>query len=138
MNTTPSVQSTLVPSLNRVSVTAALFGHLFSIRLEPTIYAMAARLAGSYTGGYWDFYMLSNGGFYMAPAEQAKFDVVSDNGFAGTLSGDALGITVCMYAYSHLSFAHDPFASLCASQFYRLREYVMEHAEAAVMLRVLD
>ena len=51
------------------------------------------------------FYALSNGGFYMSPISNHSFQVICDNGFEGSLSGDALGITVCLYAYSHLSFS---------------------------------
>ena len=52
----------------RVNHTAKLFGIQFPMHLEPAIYAMAGMLSVDYTGGFWDFYALSNGAFYMAPS----------------------------------------------------------------------
>ena len=43
-----------------------LFGIHFPLKLEPVIYGITERMAKDYSGGYWDFHTLSNGGFYMA------------------------------------------------------------------------
>lgn len=91
-----------------------------------------------YRGGYWQFYALSNGGFYLAPDSDRLFPVVCENGYEGNLSADALGITACLYAYSHLSFAGDAFAETCARQFHWPRDYTMEHPEARDFLRAID
>ena len=69
----------------RLNVTANLFGVHFPFNLEPTIYAMADRLAPAYNGGYWHFYGLSNQGLYMAPDSDTLFDVSCENGFDMTL-----------------------------------------------------
>jgi len=122
----------------RVTYTANLFGVHFPFKLEPTIYGMADRLAPAYNGGYWHFYGLSNGGFYMAPATDTIFDVSCENGFDGKLSADALGITACLYAYSHLSFGEGEFAQVCAEHYHLLRDFMMEHAEARAILRATD
>ena len=100
-----------VPDDLRVVHTAALFGAEFPRRLEPTVFTMAERLSPDYRGGYWLFYGLSNGGFYMAPDSEAIHVVRSENGFVGPMSSDALGITACLYAYSHLSFGDGAFCS---------------------------
>ena len=42
----------------------------------------------------------------MAPNEDRIFHVKCQNMYEGDLSADALGITSCLYAYSHLSFSH--------------------------------
>ena len=89
----------------RIEYTAKLFGAHFPLRLEPFIFDMAGSLSRDYTGGYWNMYELSNGGFYMAPDEDRPFRVECMNGYEGTLSADAFGITVCLYAYSNLSFS---------------------------------
>ena len=122
----------------RVGYSSQLFGIHFPLKLEPTIFGMADRLALGYDGAYWQFYALSNGGFYMAPGTDAIFDVSCENGFEGKLSADALGITACLYAYSHLSFAEDKFATACAQHYYLLRDFMMEHQEARVILRATD
>ena len=122
----------------RVTYTADLFGVQFPLRLEPTIYTMADRLAPAYSGALWSFYALSNQGFYMAPATDTIFDVNCENGFDGKLSADALGITACLYAYSHLSFGEGEFAQTCAQHYHLLRDFMMEHAEARAILRATD
>ena len=109
----------------RIDHTAKLFGILFPLRLEPFIFDMAGRLSMDYQGGYWEMYQLSNGGFYMAPDEDIPFTVSSENGYQGTMSADAFGITICMYAFSHLSFSDNPeLAETCAEQFHLLKEYM--------------
>jgi hypothetical protein len=90
------ITCTLVPECQRVSHTAQLFGTAFPFRLEPTVYGWAARLSPDYRGGYWHFYRLANGGFYLAPASDQDFRVSSPNGFTGTLTPDAFGITCCL------------------------------------------
>ena len=127
-----------IADASRMQHTDTLFGLHFPMRLEPTIFDMAGRLALEYRGGYWEFYALSNGGFYMSPRSTAVFDVSSDNGFEGQMSAEALGITACLYAYSHLSFTEGDFAETCARHYHWLREYMFEHAEAKSILRAID
>ena len=122
----------------RVDYSAALFGVAFPLRVEPAIFDIAARLSADYTGGLWDFYALSNGGFYMAPQTDDPFDVRAENGFEGRLSACAFGMTVCLYAYSHLSFEGGPFAETCAEQYHLLREHMLDHREAQAILAAID
>ncbi len=122
----------------RVTYTANLFGVHFPFKLELCVYGMADRLAPAYNGGYWHFYGLSNGGFYMAPATDAIFDISFENGFDGKLSADTLGVTACLYAYSHLSFGEGEFAQACARHYYLLRDFMMEHAEVRGILAATD
>ena len=124
---------------DRLEITADLFGNHFPLQIEPTIYAFAEQLSDTYTGGYWHFYTLDNGGFYMAP-DQQSYPVISENGFTGRMSGEAFGITVCLYAYSHLSFSTNgtDMAECCARHFHWLREYALDHPEARAILAAVD
>ena len=133
-----SITSQRLDDERRVNHTAKLFGANFPLRLEPTVFNMAGMLATSYRGGYWEFYALSNGGFYMAPKTDTMFDVSCENGFEGSMSADAFGIASCLYCYSHLSFGGDAFADSCAEQYHLLREYMFEHAEVQSILRATD
>ena len=126
------------PEDQRLAITERLFGIHFPLRLEPVIYGITDRMAQDYTGGYWEFYTLSNGGFYMAPAGDEVFHVICDNMFEGDLSSDALGITACLYAYSHLSFSGDAFAHNYADHYHRLREFMMDHPEVRAILGATD
>ena len=138
MNDTPTITRQLVAEDQRMKITAALFGIHFPQHLEPYIYNITGQLCREYRGGYWDFYMLSNGGFFLAPHSDKTFSVSCENGFEGNLSADAMGIVACLYAYSHLSFGGDGFAETCAEQYHLLREYVFGHPEVDAILRAID
>lgn len=139
MTTTANITRKLVNNNQRIKHAANIFGIHLPMRVEPFIYAITDKLAHEYNGGYWEFYALSNGGFYMAPGSDTRFHVACENGFGGSMSADALGITVCLYAYSHLSFG-DPsaFTEICAQQYHWLREYMLGHAEAGDILQAVD
>lgn len=128
----------LVPEGRRMGVVERLFGIHFPLQIEPVVYGITERMAEEYSGGYWDFHTLSNGGFYMAPAEDRTFHVACDNMFEGDLSADALGITACLYAYSHLSFGDGRFGRVCACHYHRLREFMFEHPEVRAILGATD
>ena len=128
----------LVPEDQRLVVAERLFGMAFPLQLEPVVYGITDRMAEEYTGGYWHFYTLSNGGFYMAPAEERTFHVKCQNMYEGDLSGDALGITACLYAYSNLSFSLSDLAEDYARLYHLLREYMLGHPEVREILGAID
>ncbi|MDP3818294.1 MAG: antirestriction protein [Methylotenera sp.] len=129
----------LVQNNQRIEVTAELFGMYFPVQLEPYVYSITGNIAFEYNGGYWEFYQLSNGGFYMAPSTDILYQVSCENGYEGKLSADSLGITACLYAYSHLSFSNNPaLAEICAQQYQCLREYMLEHKEVRCILGAID
>ena len=137
MNTELITRRTLAEG-ERADFVHALFGLNFPLRLEPTIFSMAGRLAEDYNGGFWQFHALGNGGFYMAPDVDRGHQVTCANGFEGTLSSDALGITACLYAYSQLSFGEGAFAEVCGEQYHLLREFALDHPEAGAILAAID
>ena len=139
MTTQTTVTRTLVPEYQRLIITEKLFGTWFPMRIEPVVFSLAERLSRDYHGGYWDFYTLSNGGFYMAPSTDRSFHVICQNQFEGDLSADAFGITVCLYAYSNLSFSGpDAFSDICFDHYHWLREYMMDHPEVRAILGATD
>lgn len=138
MNDQQSLSKTAVPEASRVNLTSTLFGMDFPLRLEPCIFTIARRLSPDYNGGYWKFYRLGNGGFYMAPECSNPLEVTADNGYCGLMSPDAFGITVCLYAYSSLSFSGDAFAVLCAEHYHHLRRYALRHVEVDDIMAATD
>ncbi len=128
----------ILSDAQRINQTAQRFGAAFSMKVEPVIYDMAAMLSVEYQGGYWDIFKLSNQGLYMAPCTEKKFAASSPNGYTGTLSADALGITACLFAFSHLSFDNDALAAICSQHFHWLREYAIDHAEVQAILAATD
>jgi hypothetical protein len=141
---TRRVTRKLIPEDQRLSHTARLFGAHFPMVIEPVVYGITDRMAESYGGGYWSFFSTVDNcsgcnGFYMAPDIDQVFQVSCDNYFIGQLSADALGITACLYAYSHCSFSKDKvFGRLMADHYHWLRAYMFEHPEVASILRAID
>ena len=134
-----SVFSRVISESERMQHVDHLFGIKYVLKLEPTVFQFATQLAApQYNGGYWHFHALSNGGFYMAPRADTSFNISCDNGFEGTLSAEALGVTACLYAYSNLSFDDGVFAQTCAQHYHWLREYMFGHAEVRSILRAID
>ncbi|MEW6119222.1 MAG: antirestriction protein [Pseudomonadota bacterium] len=123
----------------RRSHTSRVFGIHFPLLIEPFIHAVAESLSPEYEDGDWTFYRLSNGAFYMAPLSDKYFPVVGLNGHEDILSADALGITACLYAYSHLSFLdNQALAETCAEHYHLLRDYMLEQTEAEGILGAID
>lgn len=128
-----------ISSHQRIKHTDDLFGIRFPVTIEPAIYSIAGNIASEYQGAYWEFYSLSNGGFYMAPCSDQPYQVSCDNGYEGSLSAEALGITACLYAYSHLSFSsNEAFAEICANHYHWLRAFMLDHQEANNILKAID
>ena len=129
----------LLSDEQRIEMPAKLFGaSAFAFKVEPAIFDMAGMLSTEYRGGYWDFYHLSNGGWYMSPSSETIYTISSMNGFTGKVSGDALGITACLFAFSHLSFGRDAAAELCAEHYHLLRDFAMDHPEAMAIMAATD
>jgi hypothetical protein len=123
MNTKATVTRVLVPENQRMAITHKLFGTWFPMRLVPFIYNVTERLTEDYHGGYWEFYTLSNGGFYMALTGDRHYHAICENHYEGDLTADALGITSCLYSYSNLSFAApDAFADICFNHYPWLKD----------------
>jgi hypothetical protein len=109
------------------------------MRLEPAVYGLTENMSEDYSGGYWDFWELSNGGFYMSPRSDKRFNVSCMNDYVGEMSADELGITACLYAYSHLSFGQESqFTDTCAQHYHWLRDYALDHDEAGDIFRAVD
>lgn len=128
-----------IQEADRAGHVASLFGPRY-LQLESFVFDVAASLSPAYHGGRWTFFSLSNGGFFMAPAgERLQYRVECDNGYEGSMSASAFGVTVCLYAYSLLSFsANNSFAGICAEHYHRLRAFALLHDEATAILAATD
>ena len=135
--TAPSIQAREVPDAERMQMLPRHFGRDM-MTVETAIYTFMRRLTRQYRGGFWRFFELSNGGFYMAPeGEHATFNIcVDENGFDGEMSADAAGITACLFAYSHLSFQIQN--DSLATHYHQLREFALNHPEAASIFAAID
>jgi hypothetical protein len=126
---------TLIPEDQRLAVIEKTFGAHFPLMIEPVIYGITERMAEAYSGGYWLMYTLDNGGFYMAPEDDRMFIIRC----GGKLSADTLGVTACLYAFSHCSFSRDErFGRLCAKHYHWLRNFMNWHPELPAILDAID
>lgn len=135
MNTVEKIESHLVPDDARLSSLPRHFGPHMQM-VEDRIYAFMREFSESYQGGFWQFYELGNGGFYMSPPGEAYELHVDSNGFRGRMSADAAGITVCLFTFSHLSFEY-PQGGF-AEHFHWLRDFALDHAEARTIFAAID
>ena len=56
------------------------------------------------------------------------------------MSGDAAGIIVSLFTFSHVSFAleDDPLGPRVADSFHLLRDFAADHPEASLIYRAID
>lgn len=132
-----TVTATLVADGDRLSFLPRYFGECLMLRGEATVYRFMDYLSQDYCGGFWNFYTLSNGGFYMSPDYDKPMRVFVDgNGFDGNMSADAAGIVASLFALGHLAaeIQNDRIIEL----YYLLREFACDHKEGGLILRAID
>lgn len=141
---TPSpIIATRVSEADRLRFLPTYFGPsmLRMLRGETLVFDWMGRLCPVYQGGFWHFYTLSNGGFYMAPERSGLMQIeVDGNGFAGELSADAAGIIVTMFALNQLcaELAGTADADALIDRYHHLAAFAAEHAESALIYRAID
>jgi hypothetical protein len=108
------------------------------LRFEQQVYRELGELAEGYSGGYWEFYDLTNGGCYLAPAGEPLQLTQPSNGFEAIISADAAGIIATLYALSSLAFQLHEQTDVFTKHYHRLRDYALEHAETAQILAAID
>jgi len=132
----PRVEARLLNDQERLAALPAHFGpHM--MRYEIYVYGWMDLLSVGYEGGHWDMYRLSNGGFYMSPSWPAHFQVqVEGNGFRDTMSADATGVVVNVFALHQLA---SEFPTEANRRLYSaIREYGASHPEAIKIYRAID
>ena len=132
------ITATLIPNERRLDTLPHYFGASLT-KAELLVYQWMGTLCPEYRGGYWEFYALSNGGFYMAPGRDGTYTVgVVMNSYLGTMSADAAGLTACLFAFCELANAAGPEQEHFVDLYHLLREYAIGHAEACEMLSAID
>jgi len=112
------------------------FGGRGMLKVEFSIYDALRELAEGYGGGYWHYYELSNGGFYMAPDVASPFELsVMGNGFSDSLSADAAGIVASLFGINLIANTGD---QRCIEHYYLLRDFACLHAEQSSIFRAID
>ena len=92
---------------------------------------------GQYQGGYWQYYTLSNGGFYMELDDDMRFDMEClSNYYNGEMSAQAASIAVNLCVQN--AFAWQIEAEKFSEHFYQLRVFATGHEEANTILGFID
>jgi hypothetical protein len=132
----PVERALLAGSVQRSEIFRKHFSGLCAVA-ENLIYEWMDRLCEDYHGGYWNIYELSNGGFYMAPKTDARFEVCCFGfGDSVRLSADGAGLVATLFAVNQLanSAGEDHIIEL----YYLIRDYVFGHDEAGKIFRAID
>ena len=112
------------------------------IFFENIVYSLMERASRTYGGGIWEFFELSNGGFYMAPNRGGPMTLEwPDNYFEGSMTPDAAGIGITLMALSLLGFQDqldDADRESVSAKFHQLREFALDHKEAGQIFRLID
>lgn len=131
------VAASLVAEGDRLSFLPTFFGERVMLRGESLVYGWMRHLSEDYNGGFWHFYTLSNGGFYMAPATDKRMRLdVEGNGFSGEVSADAAGVVATMFALCQL--AAETQDDRIIDLYFLLRAFMKDHPERDLMFRAID
>lgn len=134
-NDTQVITSTKVATEDMGDTLPTLFPHLFLV-FENSVYSFMEKICAEYQGGFWEFYTLSNGGFYMAPLRNKVVSIAIPfgNDFSDKLSMDAAGIVATLMAYCQLSEVD----ARMTEHYHRLLEFARLHTEANKILAAID
>lgn len=131
------VAASLVAEGDRLSFLPAFFGERMMMRGESLVYGWMDRLSEDYNGGFWHYYTLSNGGFYMAPATEKRMRMaVEGNGYEGEMSADAAGIVATMFALCQLAAETED--DHIIDLYHLLRAFLDDHPEGGLIFRAID
>ena len=128
------------------------------MRIEEHVFHCMGSLCSDYDGGLWEYYRLSNGGWYIAPSQDEEDQLlhmeVAGNYFSGEVSPDAAGIICCMFvlcalnaqAYDYAVKETDPdkkktymeLNEYLHDTYHQLREFALDHKECAMIFRAID
>ncbi len=131
-----TITKTFCPENERLHFLPRFVGKHF-LQYELSVYAHTDTFSKDYSGGFWDYYTLSNGGFYMA-LSQAEYLYVEclSNYFEDKMSADATSIGVNLFVLNDFAWTlnSEKFSTLYS----HLREYAEEHPEAGKILAFID
>lgn len=129
------IERQLCPEAQRMNFLTEHVGRRF-FEYEAGVYDTMSRYCHGYNGGYWSYYTLSNNGFYIClNDENRRFRVTCEsNHYDGEMSAEAACIGVNLFVLCQLS-AHD---EGFVDKFYALREFAIQHSEAAAIMAFID
>ena len=127
---TATIFSTPVDARKRPKILSKYMGQLF-LDFERAVYFFMDNLSPDYSGAYWNFYELSNGGFFMSPRIDQRLSMTSPFGnfYEGGMSCTAAGISACIFAYTYLAEKYESENMLKLLDL--LKDYARGHVESS-------
>lgn len=125
-----------IPESERMQALPFYFkNHMLAV--EKQIYSCMHQFCQGHNGGFWDFYRLDNGGFYMACHSKARYFLSSPmNEYQKIVDADTAGMIVCLYAYNFLCCKTE--SDILIEQYYKLLDYVHFHPHAQEIFKAID
>ena len=140
MTDTPPITASMVPESDRHHFLPEFYPGLF-MAAETLTYAVAKRYISGYCGAYWNFFRLSNGGYFMAPDEPEPLRVVVTGNYTDeTMSAEAAGIVTTLYVLDRLMNAQlkEKVRERYIDLWHKLRDYACQHSDCAAILKAID
>lgn len=133
------IQANRVPLSKRQDFWKTHFGTVKGFTtFEVVIFTIMDQFCDEYTGGYWEYCTLPNGGAFIYPnlgsEKLTLFNMY--NGNEAVLSPEAAGVAVCLILYSQWSFRTE--SELLVEYFYQLRDYAIQHPESSAIFHLID
>ena len=132
----PVITAQRVEDEKRMDFLPGAFGAHY-LQGERLVFSWLRELSNDYQGGYWHYYWLSNGAFYMAPHIRSTLRLVwANNFFDSDMSADAAGVVATLYGLNHLqSITHE---ARLIDRYQGLLEYVEQHPESRLIWQAID
>ncbi|WP_426811707.1 antirestriction protein (plasmid) [Pseudomonas sp. WOUb67] len=135
-----TITATVVAEAARLEFYPSFLGKYFMAG-ENLLYVHADRFVEGYTGGYWNFYTLSNGGFFAAlDSDEKQHLVIPDNYCSEVMGAEAAGVTLTLMMLGRLLCARIPESESerLTDLYYKLRAYAVGHPEGQAILTAID
>lgn len=133
------MQANVVPLSARPNFWQTYFGTVKGFTtFEVVIFTIMDQFCDEYTGGYWEYCTLPNGGAFIYPDLEHETLTLFNmhNGNEASLSPEAAGVAVCLMLYSQWPFRTE--SEVLVERFYQLRDYAIQHSESSAIFHLID
>lgn len=121
---------------NRLEFLPYYVGNKF-LQYEMLVYDQMLKASKQYDGGYWEYYTLSNSGFYMELQNNESFEMEClSNYYNGKMSAEAASIAVNLCVQNLFAWQVNP--ERFSDAFHLLRDYASQHEEAREIFGFID
>lgn len=136
---TDTIRINIVPLIQRTDFWPTHFKGIKGWQtFEVVIFTIMGQFCDEYTGGYWEYCTLPNGGAFIYPdLDHEKLTLFNmHNGNEAKLSPEAAGVAICLMLYSQWSFRTE--SEVLVERFYQLRDYAIQHPESSAIFHLID